>query len=138
MVSRVSMDCSLLAFAHTDHLPAGSEYIPQHTTNEASVLNLRSVLNHLQLATDLLDHWFPCHGKCFVQTDSELIDLCPSGTRKDDVIAVLYGGRVPYVLRAKNDEEYYLIGECFVQGLMNGEAFRTDGQLRVVEIFTLF
>ena len=34
------------------------------------------------------------------------------------------GGQVPYLLRqAKEDNEYSLMRECYVHGLMKGEAF---------------
>jgi hypothetical protein len=84
-----------------------------------------------------LDYWFPCHGKCLLQTDDGQIGLCPSGTRQGDIVAILHGGRVPYILRAKNESEFYFIGECFLQGFMNGEAFNVDAPARDREIFTL-
>jgi hypothetical protein len=63
--------------------------------------------------------------------------LCPWTVRKGDVVAVLLGGKVPFVLRpvllpgaAPEGEErlrcYELIGECFVDkgDVMNGEWMR--------------
>jgi hypothetical protein len=38
-----------------------------------------------------------------------------------DIICVLFGGKTPYCLR-RIDNHYVLIGECYVFGLMNGEA----------------
>ncbi|KAH6699937.1 hypothetical protein BKA64DRAFT_714229 [Cadophora sp. MPI-SDFR-AT-0126] len=41
-----------------------------------------------------------------------------------DIIAIFAGAKVPYVLRAfKDQDKYSLIGECYVHGLMEGEAF---------------
>lgn len=37
-----------------------------------------------------------------------------------DIVVVLFGGSVPFVLRPK-DDHYQLIGQCFVEGLMEGQ-----------------
>lgn len=42
-----------------------------------------------------------------------------------DYIAVLAGGRFPFVLRSTGDH-YRLIGPCYVHGIMDGEAFLDD------------
>jgi hypothetical protein len=39
---------------------------------------------------------------------------------KNDVIAILYGCDFPVVLRPCGDN-YYVIGECYVDGVMDGE-----------------
>ncbi|KAK0634583.1 heterokaryon incompatibility protein-domain-containing protein [Bombardia bombarda] len=82
------------------------------------------------------------------------VGLCPDGAREGDVVVILYGGRVPYLLREKanvvslaeadadsdgaedvetdteteTDKTFYeFVGECFVDGLMHGEAMARDG-----------
>jgi hypothetical protein len=45
------------------------------------------------------------------------------GTRVGDVVCVLYGSDVPFIIRqVGNKGEYKLIGECYVSGIMHGEA----------------
>jgi hypothetical protein len=45
------------------------------------------------------------------------------GTRVGDIVCVPYGSDVPFVLRqVGNKGEYKLIGECYVAGIMHGEA----------------
>jgi hypothetical protein len=45
------------------------------------------------------------------------------GTRVGDIVCVLYGSDVPLILRqVGNKGEYKLIGECYVAGIMHGEA----------------
>ena len=39
-----------------------------------------------------------------------------------DKIVVFRGARVPYVIRELENGNYNLIGECWVQGMMEGEA----------------
>ena len=63
-----------------------------------------------------------------ITTERELLGLAPQETKKRDLICILYGCSVPVVLRARTDDktgkEYFqFIGECYVHGLMDGEAF---------------
>jgi hypothetical protein len=46
----------------------------------------------------------------------------PFVAKVGDCIAVLAGGRLPFVLRPTGDH-YRLVGPCYVHGIMNGEAF---------------
>jgi hypothetical protein len=63
---------------------------------------------------------FSTHRRLFV-TDNGYVGLAPMRTRENDIVCVLYGCSVPVVLREEGDE-YVFIGECFVHGLMDGEA----------------
>ncbi|KAI2633383.1 heterokaryon incompatibility protein-domain-containing protein [Xylaria nigripes] len=49
------------------------------------------------------------------------LGLAPSDVREGDIVCVLDGASYPLVVRQVG-ESYILIGECFVQGLMKGEA----------------
>jgi len=59
--------------------------------------------------------------------------LGPEAAREGDVVAVLFGGIVPFVLRPFEVPEgrkcWKLVGECFVPGLMQGEAVEEAGLL---------
>nr|KAK5440395.1 hypothetical protein LTR18_007683 [Exophiala xenobiotica] len=46
----------------------------------------------------------------------------PIGAEPGDRICTILGGSVPYVLRAHEDGYYSLVGECYIQGFMRGEA----------------
>lgn len=54
--------------------------------------------------------------------------LAPPKTEKGDVISILYGCSVPVVLRRLKRfiGAWELIGECFVYGMMDGEAMAAD------------
>ncbi|KFY27065.1 hypothetical protein V493_03716 [Pseudogymnoascus sp. VKM F-4281 (FW-2241)] len=43
-----------------------------------------------------------------------------------DVICVLYGGEVPYVIRPSVNGHYKFIGSCYIHGLMDGEACQME------------
>jgi hypothetical protein len=68
--------------------------------------------------------------------DSISFALCPPETRLDDTVAILYGCSVPVVLR-KVRSYYKLIGECFVYGRMDGEAFTGRDASSSTEVFDL-
>ena len=79
-----------------------------------------SVLIHTQA--------LPCNGPCFFVASDGSIGLCPAGARVGDWIAILLGGKVPFLLRESHadegDRQFELIGECYVDGKMHGEFIR--------------
>jgi hypothetical protein len=51
-----------------------------------------------------------------------LVGMAPLQSEKDDLICILYGCSVPVLLRQKGPtNEYELVGECYVDGYMNGQ-----------------
>ena len=57
----------------------------------------------------------------FFTTSRGSIGLGPRSMKRGDLVCILSGGAVPFILR--KDEEYYtLIGESYVHGIMQGEA----------------
>ncbi|RYO98467.1 hypothetical protein DL763_002203 [Monosporascus cannonballus] len=49
--------------------------------------------------------------------------IVPGQAKADDSIFIANGGKVPFVLRKVKDTPYYrLIGECYIHGIMYGEA----------------
>ncbi|KAI8630299.1 heterokaryon incompatibility protein-domain-containing protein [Xylariaceae sp. FL1651] len=58
----------------------------------------------------------------FFTTERGCVGMAPRSTRIDDCVYILKGCKVPLVLRARDDGTYLVVGECFVEGMMNGEA----------------
>jgi hypothetical protein len=54
------------------------------------------------------------------------IGLGPPEVQDGHLVTVLLGGQVPFIL-SKQQEKFRLVGECYVHGLMDGEAFSEDG-----------
>ncbi|CAO2657148.1 Nn.00g032740.m01.CDS01 [Neocucurbitaria sp. VM-36] len=75
-----------------------------------------------------------CHKRKFFLTAEGRMGLCPRDTRTDDKVAILYGGSVPYILRETEAEDWTFIGECFVDGIMFGEAAKIQ---KVEQVFHL-
>jgi len=65
-----------------------------------------------------------CRGRQLALLDKYCVGLGPVQARKGDSICILHGSRIPWVLRARPPEAntYEVIGQCFVHGLMYGEA----------------
>ena len=80
-------------------------------------------------------------------TEHDFLGLAPEMSKKRDLICILYGCSVPVALRrmvdAVTDEEYFtFIGECYVHGIMDGEAFtlassRSDNGQITKKVFEL-
>lgn len=61
-------------------------------------------------------------------TNRGYFGLVPANAREGDIIAVLYGGAVPFCLRRSDDEETCrVVGEAYVHGIMHGEAIGWEG-----------
>jgi len=57
------------------------------------------------------------------------ISQVPLHTRIGDTIFIPLGSAIPFIIRPKQNQpdRYEMIGECYVHGIMNGEAFERDG-----------
>ena len=60
------------------------------------------------------------------------IGLVPDNATEGDVICIFPGAEVPFVLR-KHDDYHELLGDCYVHGIMTGEALGMEGS-RIQEI----
>ncbi|KAG5761556.1 hypothetical protein H9Q72_010327 [Fusarium xylarioides] len=58
-------------------------------------------------------------------TGSGYLCMVPWSVRAGDRIALLRGGRTPYVLRKAGDK-WRILGDCYVHGIMSGEAWSDD------------
>jgi hypothetical protein len=61
--------------------------------------------------------------RSFFATDNGYMGLGPNALEVGDVVCVLFGGNVPFILRPKNGV-YQLVGEAYVHGIMEGEAIK--------------
>ncbi|KAF5013205.1 hypothetical protein FDECE_784 [Fusarium decemcellulare] len=59
----------------------------------------------------------------FFITPTGYMGIGPPCMEPTDIVCVLFGGSTPYVVRPTSTEgEYLFVGECYVHGLMDGEA----------------
>ncbi|KAI1123394.1 heterokaryon incompatibility protein-domain-containing protein [Nemania abortiva] len=91
-----------------------------------------------------------CLDPCFFVATDGYYGLCPWTAQEGDVVVLLYGGNVPYLLRPINNYEgakegsneaenlFELVGECYVQDIMYGEFLgrRNDANYQEAETKT--
>ncbi|KAK4443440.1 hypothetical protein QBC34DRAFT_311031 [Podospora aff. communis PSN243] len=63
----------------------------------------------------------------FFTTEKGRCGIAPGGAQVGDEVYVLCGGRVPFLLRRVAEGGFCLVGGCFVDGIMMGEALRGSG-----------
>ncbi|KAH7881901.1 heterokaryon incompatibility protein-domain-containing protein [Phlebopus sp. FC_14] len=61
------------------------------------------------------------HGRCFTVTGMGYVGVAPRTANIGDWVCVLLGGELPFVLREMEDGHFRMVGECFLQGIMDGE-----------------
>jgi hypothetical protein len=66
------------------------------------------------------------HNRRFGITATGYMFLGPRDARPGDVVCVLNGGNVPFLLRPVDDGCYRLVGECYVHELMDGKTTRDE------------
>jgi len=62
-----------------------------------------------------------CPGRKLLVTKTGFIGLAPPEAKPGDIVAVLIGAPTPHILR-KRGNHYKLVGECYIHGIMGGEA----------------
>jgi hypothetical protein len=61
------------------------------------------------------------HRRLFTTTKGHL-GLGPKAMQESDIVTVLFGSNVPFVLRPVGDDHYRLVGECYFHSVMEGQA----------------
>jgi hypothetical protein len=108
---------------YLDALRDGIKLILEWEKEESSTVPLKELLQSLgasysRQAGRILEC---CDQRKFAILDNGLMALVPTYTEVTDVVYVLPGTSVPLLLRRKKGH-YVLVAECYVQGIMHGEA----------------
>jgi hypothetical protein len=77
---------------------------------------------------EFMGHSFEAHDRRLAKTEKGRLALVPPSTRTGDRIILLSGGKTPYVARQRSGlpQQWELVGECYVHGIMFGEAWKED------------
>lgn len=81
------------------------------------------------LPTGNAEEFFPdalhhCRNRRFIVTEKGYLGLAPEVAEEGDSVCVFLGGQVPFLLRPIGHGKYRVCGECFVHGMMEGEAMK--------------
>lgn len=120
--------------------------VPSHTLRELGIPSLwipytEEVVETLkahavggQYERFLQNIWHGCKRMVFFKTSQGWQGTASAVMEPGDIIVVLFGSRVPFVLR-KCGSAYRLVSDCYVQGLMDGEAIDmwNNGELQLEE-----
>jgi hypothetical protein len=72
--------------------------------------------------------------KCFRAApdsgNNEYVSLAPPKAELGDLLCIIFGSSVPVVLR-RNGRSFNFVGECYVHGMMNGEAVETLSRRKI-------
>lgn len=68
-----------------------------------------------------------CYSKRRGRTEHGYVGQFCLNVQVGDCVYIPLGSAVPYVIRPGSNKTYRLIGECYVHGIMNGEAFHISG-----------
>ncbi|RDL30835.1 uncharacterized protein BP5553_10180 [Venustampulla echinocandica] len=67
-------------------------------------------------------------------TENGYMGLGPAAMREGDLVCVLFGGCIPYILRPTDtDNMYKFVGESYVHGIMNGEVINLWQQGKITK-----
>jgi len=76
-----------------------------------------------------------CHSRRFFRTRKGYFGLGPPIMKNGDLCSLFFGAEVPYILRLGEDGTFIFVGECYVHGIMYGEAMAIlrNGELETTE-----
>ena len=108
--------------AHASARKAGYPGVPVSDNDDKESREANSLLYQASLG------YVAPHRKFFT-TKKCAIGLGPQSMRPGDVVCILSGGRVPFIVRAEGSE-FRLIGEAYVHGLMEGQAVKNGVEMQ--------
>jgi hypothetical protein len=108
--------CSVNGTAHSTAYAMAVGQVPANSFQKQST----SYITALQ---DTLYGWR------FVITKRGYVGVVPNMARIGDVVAILKGGRVPFILQTSvaRPRAFRLVGECYIHCMMNGEGLSLQG-----------
>jgi hypothetical protein len=99
---------------HPDHFPSLDQEVISSVQAQLRIINQ--------------SFWFPNDNRAFFTTQRGYMGFGPPDTRQGDLVAILRGSRMPFVLREASmtegtyDKSYFtVVGYCYLHGVMNGE-----------------
>jgi hypothetical protein len=107
----------------TDDLPGLMQAIRNHGPfAEIATLEEAGKLIREMLRGDAIFSHVNYQRRLAITEHMKALGMVPYGTKIGDIIALIWGSEVPFVLRKSGThDKYQIIGECYVHGFMDGE-----------------
>lgn len=121
-----SLDCSNPQTSSTTQPRYTVRDLQSYLPNPSTSLDTNSQIQHHTRA--------PGPGRAFFVSTTGFIGLCPKNTIPGDEIYILLGAATPFVIRVPEDKVVRFVGECFVLGVMHGEAVEGRPKQRALVI----
>ena len=97
---------------------------------KAEYQRLKSLVGTHVFSPTFLGDWQPyCRGRKLFSTLSGHIGIGDVTLEPRDLVCVLLGGKTPFIIRPV-DQKYKFVGECYLHGIMQGEALEEGLQRR--------
>jgi hypothetical protein len=112
-----------------------NDYLIESETTVNGVRGLDEVIPHFETHAIIeasLHRW--SSRRRFCTTTNGRLACVPKNSHERDVICILFGGEVPYVLRPIRAGYYSVIGECYVDNIMHGESLSHDTMPREFQL----
>jgi len=102
--------------SRTDAITIAKEAKAMNEGGQQSSLRSKS-LNYKSILEGTLHEWR------FFTTQRGYVGIGPKATEIGDIVTIISGGRVPFLLRKSEMllGSHRLVGECYIHGIMNGE-----------------
>lgn len=97
--------------------------LSQKETGQEDLYSLQNKAESGNIARFVDQAWYFCNRRVLVYTEGGRYGFAPQCTKSGDLCAVLFGCKVPFLLRPTGEghSQYRLVGEAYIQGLMEGE-----------------
>lgn len=93
------------------------------TSREGRAFHKKMMKAFVEL-TGSFEKW--CFNRRFIRTANNTFGWVPNGAEVGDIIAMFYGASYPFVLRGQGQGKYKIIGDCYLDGFMDGEGMSSE------------
>jgi hypothetical protein len=94
----------------------------QYDTEALSPRIIIEDMSHYMALMSTIGRYFRGNNLCV--TAGGYLGCVPNGSRIGDKICLLFGSTVPFILRECGEGYFKLVGECYIHGIMDGEAIK--------------
>lgn len=115
--------------AWSDGLQPVREFLAKHLRTSKNVPSM-AIATYMRSSWDQYSEFWPytacARHRRMGTAANDWLCLLPEETRVGDKIILACGGRVPLVVRSDGDGYNQFIGEAYIHGIMDGEAFEEE------------